>query len=234
MLKIPEKKKYRNLPDYMKEHLTFIPTSSTRSAISLFCLVLLDMCVLPFLYPRNDLIYMITIPLLVFIHLWMIRLLIKNPRFTQMETILFMSVFSTIGAICYFITSLKVSYVFIGITNVWYYVVLSVVHIIISLYLIQYQVEKYSKIDYKRNESEKWYKRGSLLSLLTSGSGIGYVLFQTTKDSETAMHSLFLCVSIFFTCFLAYFAAKFTHKYFFIKLNRRLVDINTPTKRQIK
>ncbi|MCA0172646.1 hypothetical protein [Bacillus sp. RAR_GA_16] len=234
MLKIPDNKKFRNLPDYMKEHLSMLPPDSTRATVSMFCFILLDMCVLPLLYPRINLIHIITIPLLLFIHLWAIRLLIKDPRSTRVETTLFLSVFSIISAICYFITSLKVSYVFIGITNVWYYITLTGIDLIIIVILIQYQIEKYSKLDYKRDESEKWYNSGRWIPLVISAPGVGYIIFQTTKDSETAMHSLFLCVTIVFTLILAYMSAKFTHQYFFIKLNRRLVDINTPTKRQIK
>lgn len=229
MLKVPDNKKYRNLPDYMQEHLSMLPPDSTRATISLFCLILLDMCVLPLLYPKVDLIYIITIPLLLFIHVWMIRLLIKDPRTTRMETTLLLSVFSIISAICYFITSLKVSYVFIGVTNIWYYIILIVVHLIIIAILIQYQIEKYSKIDYKRIESEKWYNNGRLVPLLVSAPGLGYIIFQTTKDSDTAMHSIFLCVTIVFTLILAYMAAKFTHKYLFIKLNNRLVAGYKPT-----
>ena len=30
MLKVPENKKYRNLPDYMKEHLTLMAPNNTR------------------------------------------------------------------------------------------------------------------------------------------------------------------------------------------------------------
>ncbi len=236
MLKVPENKKYRNLPDYMKEHLTLMAPSNTRSTISLFCLVLLDMCTLPLLYPKINLIYFITLPLLVFIHVWMIRLLIKNPYTTQMETIVFMGTFSVIGAVCYFTTSIKVSFYFIGITSIWYYIIFLVVHIIITTVLIQYQIAKYSEIDYKRNESEKWYNSGRFVPLLISGPGIGYILFQTTKDSETAMHSIFLCVSISFTFLLVYFAAKFIHKYLFIKTNKRLISFSQPAdkKKRIK
>ena len=233
MLQIPDNKKTRHLPDYMQEHLMTISPESAKLTITMFCLILLDMSAVPLLYPRNDLIYIVTIPLIIFIHLWLIRLLFKNPYTTQMETTLFMGVFSIVGAICNFITSIKVSYVFIGISNMWFYIVFSIVHLILIAVLVQFQIEKYSEINYKRNETNQWYNNTRFIPLLSAAPGIGYIIFQASKGSEKGMHSVFLIATIIFTLFLSYFAAKYIHKFFFMKTNMRLVFFNKPSDKSL-
>lgn len=229
MLKIKETKKFRQLPDHMKVHLLFISPQNTKVVVIGFCFFLLDFCIIPLLSPINNAFYLSTIPLLLFINLWAIRLLFKNPYTTQMETILFVGVTSIIGAISYFMTSIKVSYMFIGITNFWYFIVLCMVYLIIILRLVYFQIKKYSKIDYNLNERTKWYNNGVLLPLFTAGPGLSYILFLSIKKNEILMHTVFLCACIVMTILFSYISAKYIHKYKFMKLNSHLLIIQKPS-----
>lgn len=229
MLKVPDSKKYRNLPDHFKEHLIFLPPENTRSNVFVACFVLLDLCILPLLYPLNLIIYYSIIPLLVFIHLWAIRLMIKNPYTTQMELIQFMGLYSAIGAICYFITSIRISYMYLEVYSFVFYFLLLFAHLIILAKLVHFQRVKYSKLNYKRNEDEMWYNSSKIIPYLTAGPAIGYILFQSFKENENVMNSIFLIATLSLTIFFCYFAAKYIHKYKFMKINNHLLTFQKPS-----
>ncbi len=234
MLKIPENKKFRHLPDYLKVHLLFISPQNTKVVVIGYCFFLLDFCIIPLLTPINNIFSFTTIPILLFINLWAIRLLFKNPYTTQMETVLFLGVTSFIGAICYLITSMKVSYMFIGISNYWYFIVLSIIYFTVISRLIHFQIKKFSTIDDSLDESKKWYNNKNFLSLITVGPGLGYILFLATKKNEILMHSLFLFACIGMTILFSYISAKYIHKYKFMKVNNHLLIIQKPSDKKKK
>ncbi|WP_273853483.1 hypothetical protein [Guptibacillus spartinae] len=229
MLKIPENKKFRHLPDYMKVHLLLISPQNTKVVVIGYCFILLDFCLIPLLTPINTIINIATIPFLLFINLWAIRLLVKNPYTTQMETILFLGVTSFIGAISYLITSMKVSYLFFGITSIWYFLVLSLVYFTVISIAINFQIKKFSSINDSLDESKKWYNNKNFLSLITVGPGIGYILFFATKKNELFMHTLFLIACIGLTILFSYISTKYIHKYMFMKVNNHLLIIQKPS-----
>ncbi|MBN8211038.1 hypothetical protein JI666_20055 [Bacillus sp. NTK071] len=225
MLKIPQNKKFRHLPDYMKVHLLFISPSNTKVVVFGFCFFLLDFCIIPLVIPINMGIFLSLTPNLLFINLWAVRLLVKNPYTTQMETVLFIGITSLIGAICYFITSMKVSYLFIGITNIWYYMMLLIIFMSITATFIRVQIEKYATIAHTLNESKKWYNNRSLLPLIPTGGGVSYILFQSTRSNELLMHTIFLFACIAMSILFSYISAKYCHKYKFMKQNSHLLII---------
>ncbi|MBN8211040.1 hypothetical protein JI666_20065 [Bacillus sp. NTK071] len=232
MIKIPKNKKFRHLPDYMQEHLSFLPPEEIKTYILFYCLLFIDLCFLPSLYPVHLLVYSVTLPLLFFVHLWLIRLLIKNPFTTQMESTLFFAVSSFIGVICYLVMTIKVTAISMEVTSFWFYSILLLFHIITITKLIHYQVNKYSKIDYNLIEEEKWYNSSRLLPILVAGPALGYIIVQVFNDNQQGLNIMLFFLSTSMTIILSYFSSKYIHKYFFMKKNIDFVSPSKPTEKK--
>lgn len=167
-------------------------------------------------------IYFITFPLLILIHLWAIRLLIKNPYSIQFETVLFIGFWGAVGGICYFILAQKIAYFNLGIESAVYYVIVSVGYIIAAIILIGYQVKKYANIKKQGNNGKRRsYSRYGVVVALAPA--LGYLIAQNSKrKSEYLMYCIILAVSLLFCILLTYFSAKYFHKFFFMKANKHL------------
>ncbi|MEC2159606.1 hypothetical protein [Virgibacillus halodenitrificans] len=240
MIKLNEEiNDFNKLPLYVNQHLSFLDTGNIRFMIAVWTFLLLDLCALPLLYPRVNIIYYVTIPLLVFIHLWAIRLLIKNTYSTQFECLLFIGVHGVIGSICYFILIQKTAYFNLGIRAPMYYVISTILYLLITGILVSYQFYKYSSIKKKtmqsvrkEREKESSNKYGYVIVLFPA---LGYTLSQTVmKQSDVAMYSLVYFAFLLLSIVLAYFAAKYLHKYFFMKANMEFVRFQTPSKKEMK
>ncbi|MCA0993826.1 hypothetical protein [Pseudalkalibacillus hwajinpoensis] len=229
MFRIPPHKKTRNLPDYMQEHLQPIHPEDTRKMVSMFCFLLLDGSLIFLLVPYNETIAYSLIPFIGCINLWAIRLIIKNPFKTQLETLLFMICNFVMTAITYFILTVRLAYVYAEITNMWVYITFSIGIIFCILKLLRYQVIKYSKLDYKLKEHEKWYNSGTVtFGAVLIWQGGTFFLAVTSFQRLASIFELGVLLILMVVSF-CYFSVKYIHKYCFIKHNIDYFNYSVPS-----
>lgn len=121
-MKIDPAVKHQDLSPDFQEQLGFIAIADVRPSVIISVLTLYDLPLLIGLLSILKLEYLLIVsPLIIIIHLWSVRLLIKNPYSTQFEMILFLGVFGLIGSLTlYFMVlglpitfSLLLRYIFI-------------------------------------------------------------------------------------------------------------------------
>lgn len=227
--------KRKNLPMYVLLHLSFLSPSNTKSFVAVFTFIMLDLSLLPLLYPKVNIINLISIPLIVIAHLWAIRLLFKNPYSTQFETILFMGVNGVIGAICYFLLIQKTAYFNLGIEAVSYYVISTLIFIGVFVGFVFYQTKKYANIEDKISKNKKKNQNAKYAAVIAIFPALGYSVSQLAMDqSDLIMYGVMYFVFWIFVVLMIYFAARFLHQYVYMKLNMRFVIFENPGKKEMK
>src|SRR5699024_2234773 len=116
-MKINPEIRHQDLALHVSDQLDFISVSDVRASIIIMNLIMYDGPLLLGLsyILRLDFLWII-LPFILIIHLWGIRLVIKNPYSTQLEMILYIGVWGLLGAISLFITVLGVIYYTFHIT----------------------------------------------------------------------------------------------------------------------
>ncbi len=233
-MKINPETKYQDLALYVKDHLDFIAVDQVKSGIIVMILVLYD---LPLLLSFSEVLKLeflwIVLPFILIIHLWGIRLIIKNPYSTQLETILYMGVWGVLGAISLFIMILGMLYYTFQITSVFLYIIM-VLTIFICIYiLIKYQINKFSHNPTKERKGTDQYK---YMGLLSASPGLGYLFFVLVKDNSILDDMVTIVIVYFFAIICTTVAAKFLHRYIFMKTNIKYVKyqpINAKERKKI-
>lgn len=220
-MKIDPETKHQKLAQHVNFQLSFFDVSDTRSSV----IILLMMCDLPLLLGLLSIYKMvflwILLPFILLFHLWGIRLLIKNPYSTQMETVLFVGLLNLFGSISSFMMILGMSYYAFYITSSLYYIVLIVTTLILYYVFIKHQIDKYAgdpTKERKRMNQSKFYP------LLAAAPANGYNFHSSIQDTYMIKHIVALVCVYFFSLFFMYLAAKFIHRYFFIRVNMNFVN----------
>src|SRR5699024_11759164 len=78
------------------------------------------------------------------------------------------------------------------------------------------------------------YDLSKYIGLLALAPAIGYMLGQSAQDTFILKHFIALVVFYFFTLLNVYVAAKFIHRYYFMKANMDYVVFQKPSKRERK
>jgi len=231
-VKIDPTIKHQDLSQDFMEQLGFIPTSDVKSTVVVLIILMYDIPLAAGLLSifKIEVLWVVA-PLIIIIHLWGLRLLIKNPYSTQFEMVLLLGVYGVIGAISLFIVVQGMSFYVLNITSIYYYIVINFVTIFISSILVKYQIDKYSRDPLKEQESGNQSKYIGLLALAPA---IGYMLGQSAQDTFILKHFIALVVFYFFTLLNVYVAAKFIHRYYFMKANMDYVVFQKPSKRERK
>lgn len=232
MVKINPTIKHQDLSQHFKEQLGFIPIANVKSSIIVAILILYDIPLIAGLLSifEQEILWIVC-PLIIIIHLWGIRLLIKNPYSTQFEMVLFMGLYGLIGAISLFVMVQGMSFYVLNISSIYYYIVINFVIVILSYILLKYQIDKYSSDPLKEQESRNQSK---YMGLLVVAPAIGYIIGQNTQDTFILKHFIMLVVLYFFILFNVYVAAKFLHRFFFMKANMAYVKFQQPSKKEKK
>lgn len=228
MLKIDPNLRFEELPFHANQHFIFHHPDHIKLIVSGFTFILLDLSLLPLLYPFINVFYIISIPLYLFIHIWAVRLLIKNPYSTQFESLLFLGSHGVVTAIVYALLAFKISIFELGISSTFYYALLFIGLLAMFAILVFYQIKKYSNITGKSKQDGKLGLLHQLGIVLAVFPALGYSFFQGIKHNEILMNSVLLVISIFLSGFGAYMAAKQIHKYFFMKANMHFVRFIKP------
>lgn len=235
-MKINSSIEYKELPNKVKKHLEFLEVSDIKWSLIVFVIGLYDIVLLLSLLSISKIeFFLIMIPFIVILHVWLIRLLFKNAYSTQLEAIVFTGVYGFIGAISFFVMLQSLSYYVLKISFITYYVVLNLIIIISSFILVRYQIMKYRDIK-KRDidEEAESLSQSKHLGLLAIFPALGYITGQVTSDTVMLKHYITLTSNIFITLFYVYIAAKFIHKYYFMKANMDYVVFQKPSKRERK
>lgn len=220
-MKIDTKIKYQNLAQHVKEQLSFISTEDVKPSVIIFVVIMYDLpLTLGQLGILKPLFFWIVLPFFFIIHMWGIRLLIKNPYSAQMEMILFMAVWGIIGAISLLIVLQGMSYFTLHITSVFYYIVISLTSVILTYICIRYQCNKFSS---DLTKEKKRSNQSKYIGVLFASPAVGYMLAQGMAETVVFKHVGNLIVIYMFAILLIIIGVKFSHRYFFIKANMEYV-----------
>ncbi|MCJ0930441.1 hypothetical protein MST22_04665 [Virgibacillus halodenitrificans] len=223
--------KVKELPTYVQKQLQFVGVNQVKSSTIVMVLIMLDLFIaIPLFYPLTPVFFYITIPLLFITHVWMVRLLFKNPYSTQFEFILFIGTYGLVSAVCFFVLSIKMSIHYLYIESISYYISSPAMFFIVIGVIVYYYHRKFSLIS-KREAKGAVNQYGPLFALVPA---LGYMIAQSINHSEVLSNTVLVIVFYFFTTFYSYVGIKFFHKYFFMKKNSHLVKLEQPMKRMQK
>ncbi|MCR6106929.1 hypothetical protein HXA34_11580 [Salipaludibacillus agaradhaerens] len=223
--------KRNQLPQHFLNFLGFEATFNIKFTSATFTLIFLNLGLVYLLYlPFPMVVYYLVLPLIIMAHIWMIRLLCKNPYTVQYEFIWFMGIIGVIGSVLYLVLFQGIAYFMLGLSTLLFLFSSNVIFVIATFVFLKYQMNKYSDITKKR-KTDYIYHSG----LLTVGPGIGYIIGQAVmRHSEYLTWLVLFCIFLFFSLFLSYVAAKFIYKALFMRANWHLVVFQKPLKRDRK
>lgn len=235
-MKINPETRHQDLAQHVKEQLGFIFVEDVRAAIIIFVFIMYDVPLILGLLSIYKLEFLwIVSPFILILHSWGIRLLIKNPYSTQFEMILYMGLWGLFGAISLLILVQGMSYYTLHVSSVFYYIIINLATILLLYILVKYQLDRYAgdPTKEKKNRNQSKY-----MGLLTASPAIGYIIGQSVQETVVfkqvfAVIIVYMSVILFMTV-----AAKFLHRYFFMKANMAYVNYqpysNKKTKKLMK
>lgn len=144
-MKIDPETRHQNLAQHVKQQLEFIFVEDVKSSVITFVFVMYDVPLLLGLLSifKHEFLWIVS-PFILIVHLWGIRLVIKNPYSTQFEMVLFMGILGLFGAISLFIMVQGMSYYTLHITSVFYYIIINLTTILLAYIFVKYQIDKYA------------------------------------------------------------------------------------------
>jgi hypothetical protein len=223
--------KRNQLPQHFLSLLSFIDTANAKFMIVTLTLVVVDIPAFYLFFIGDHILpHYIIIPLLILLHIWMLRLLCKNSYSTQFESIIFICASSGFASCLYLIILQVIPFTELGINYSIYYIVSNIVYVIIVILFFRIEMKKYADTN-KEGKKDIIYGGGALASV----PGIGYIFSQIIiRESEVLIWAiLFLCFLIMYL-FSTYLTVKFVYKALFMKANWHLVVFQKPLKRDRK
>ena len=226
--------KYDRLPHFVREHLMFTSTNNVRGSVAVLVLFLYDSpLLLSFLILMKIEFLWLFMPFIAFLHIWLVRMLIKSPYTTQFEMVLFLGVSGLIGALTFFIMLQAVPYFSLGINSKLYYLISNVIVFIVAYTIARYQIAKYRNIK-KYNANQEKKKPSKYLGVIGATSGLGYIIGMLVSKTTIAIYYFVIGVNLCLTLLLFYVGVKFVHRYIFMKTNINYVRFAKPTKTERK
>jgi hypothetical protein len=226
MLKLERDIKFRALPEHFKEHLSFFPHFLIKQLIAGFTFVMLDLLVLiPIIYPMIDTTFYLTIPFILLINIWAIRLLILNPEKTELESILFLGALGAVGSYSVFILIQKMNYYVLQVNSLFYLMASILLYIVVICFFSYIKVKKFSTIIVlkKKNEQHSTFTN----SIITISVSAGYMVAQIVINQSLSIMNTYMIV--IFSLLLLFFtdmAVKYIHRYLFMKSNLNVVKLS--------
>jgi len=231
-VKINSDIKYNQLSQEFKEHLSFIDPDDMAPSVWVFLVVLYDLPLFVSLFTIGKIEFLwLLMPPIIFLHLWGIRLSIKNPYSTQLESVFFIGLSSTIGALTFIIMIQGISFYILNISALIYYIVINMILVISIYFFIKYQTDKFSRDPTEEQNRANPYKNAAFLSTVPI---LGSVIGQQLTDNDPLEFFIILGLIFFILYFHIYAAAKFMHRYFFIKRNFAYMSYEKPSKKERK
>jgi len=220
MLKIPQHKRFNQLPEHIQDQLQPLPVYQIKFVIAGGTFLLLDAFVLiPLLFPYMKAFLYVILPLLAGISIWAIWLLCKKVEDIELDSVLFSGYLGVVGAISYFLMGLKCSYIG-GIQSPIYYIVMCVLFLATVYFSILQQYKKYDSIEKRPKKNTPAWQ----YTLVRVSVPVGYIIAQYIMGlSPTLVLVVMTIVWYGFSYLFIWILAKSFHKYFFIKENIHLV-----------
>lgn len=220
-MKINPETRHQDLALHIREHLRSIPSDQVKWGTTVMVLGLYDvplyLCLLSIF--KIEFIWF-TSPFVIIIHLWLIRILMKNVYSTQLELVLYMGCWTLMGFISLYVLFLGMLYYYYDITSVVPHIIITVITSTSVYILVRYQIKKYSGNPTKERKSSDQYK---YMGVLSATPGMAYLFTVITQRIEGLNDVLTIIAVYSLIIFCAYFAAKFLHRYFFMKANMKYV-----------
>ncbi|MBM7703285.1 hypothetical protein [Metabacillus iocasae] len=229
MLKINPKIEGKELPSHILNQLQPLPTNQVRYLIFGLTFLLLDFIILlPLLVPPIQLFIYLTLPFIVLINLWALRLFIKKPENTEIEFTLFIGWLGVVGSFCYFMLALKYSYM-LTITSPIYYIFSILLFIGANYLFIRRQLNRYATLEPEESkQTPAWHYQLASISVPA-----GYVVAHYLMGlSNQFVLSVMMMIFLLFSAIYIFLMAKYFHKYFFIKTNRHLVTLSNENRKK--
>src|SRR5699024_4299213 len=231
-MKINPETRHQDLALYVSDHLESLDVKDTKWSITTMVIGMYDLplfaCLLSIF--KIEFIWFAS-PFILFIHVWLIRILVKNVYSTQLEVILYMGCWSLLGAISLSVAFQGMLYYYFHITSVVSHIIIILTTILSVYILVKYQIKKYASDTIKERKESNQYKYTGVLS---ATPGIAYLFTVITKRIYGLNDVLHIFSIYLFVIFCAYFAAKFLHRYFFMKANMKYVRYQPITAKERK
>lgn len=220
-MKISPETRHQDLAPHINDQLEFISVEDVRSSVIIFVFIMYDVLLILGLLSifRLEFLWLV-LPFVLIIHLWAMRLIIKNPYSTQFEMILFMGIWGALGAFTLFILVQGMLYYTLQISSLLFYIIINVTSIVLMYICIKYQFNKYGGDPTKERKRSNQSK---FIGVLTAAPAIGLILGQSVQETVILKHVISTAVIYFFAILLMFIATKFLHRYFFMKVNKKHV-----------
>ena len=250
MLKIDERLKRKEIPRYITEQLGFVDTFNVRFSVAVLVFLAIDFFIaIPLFVPFVPMYLYILLPFIIFINVWGIWIMVRNPYTVQYETILFIAAMSLIATFSYLILAHKMAYYYVGVHGWSYYGILTLLYVLTTLWILHYRLSRFKDLSYetmvkwKKGEREQARGKGKsggmrhadkYMAILLYVPGIGYLIAQIVKHNETGVAFTLIICFLSFASFFSYTAIKFTHRLLVMKANPQFVHPQTPGKSKYK
>ncbi|WLV24196.1 hypothetical protein QR721_11200 [Aciduricibacillus chroicocephali] len=246
MLKIDERIKWKELPRYISEQLSFVDIFNIKAGIAIAVFVMVDLfMIIPLLIPLVPIYLYILLPPLIIINIWGVWIIVRNPYSVQYETILILAAMGIFASPTYLILAHKMAYYHAGIHSWSYYVIVTLVYVITTLWILQYRLNRFKDLSYetlvkwKKEEGEQFRGKGArnrkfdgnkYMAIILYVPAIGYLIAQGIKHNEAGVAITLILSFLGLASFFSYAGIKFTHRLFMMKANPQLVVLRTPSK----
>ena len=219
-MKINPETRYQDLALYVKEHLDFISIDQVKFTVIGMAFGMYDLpLLLGLMYILEwEFLWMVS-PFVVIVHVWAIRLAIKNPYSTQLEMILYMGIWGISLAVTLFIMMIWILYYTFYMSPILL-CVMTILPILNIYFLVKYQINKFLNDPTIERKESNQYKH---MWLAHASPGIGYLIYQIVMGRNVLDDIISFVVMYIFFIFGVYAAAKFLHRYFFMKANMKYV-----------
>src|SRR5699024_12454578 len=122
-----------------------IPVENVKSSVIIFVFIMYDVLLILGLLSifRLEFLWFV-LPFVLIIHLWAMRLIIKNPYSTQFEMILFMGIWGALGAFTLFILVQGMLYYTLQISSLLFYIIIYVISFLFMYICILYRIHNFN------------------------------------------------------------------------------------------
>ena|SRR5699024_125309 len=141
-MKINPETRHQDLALYVKEHLESLPVEQSKLTQVVLIFVLYDIPLYLSLLSifKIEFIWFAS-PFVLFIHLWLIRILVKNVYSTQLEMVLYMGCWTLLSFISLFVLFLGMLYYYFHITSVVSHIIITLATVVTAYILVRYQIK---------------------------------------------------------------------------------------------
>jgi len=172
-MKINPETRRQDLALYVTDHLSPIPSDQAKWGTAVLIFVLYDLPLFLCLVGIYKVEFIwFSLPFVLIIHLWLIRILVKNVYSTQVELVLFMGCWSLLSFISLIILFFYWLYYEYEITSIVTYIIFMLMTIILVYIFVRYQLKRYADDPTKEKRVSNQYQN---MGIVTAVPGVAYL-----------------------------------------------------------